>query len=101
MGTLHYDGQCLRFDDSTLMHLMIATTARLRRNEPFLLCWHDGTPDMQSRKAVWLSASSILYWSLDGPDPAIDRERLERMIMAASSSVGLYVRAEAPVLTPA
>lgn len=98
MGELRYDGQRIIFDDETLMHLMIATTARLRRNEPFLLSWHEGSPGFETRKAVWLSAAAILSWSLDGPDPEIDRHRVEAMIMAAGSSAGLHLASPSPVL---
>lgn len=98
MGELRYDGQSIRFDDETLIHLMMATTARLRRNEPFLLSWHEGPSGEEARRAVWLSASALLSWSLDGPDPAIDRERVERMIMTAGSSAGLHLSSPALLL---
>lgn len=92
MGALRYNGDEIDFDDDTLMQLMIVVTARLRRNEPFLLSWHEDGLGGLARRSVWLHSGADLAWRFAGPDPAVDRPRIEEMMTAAGSSLGLEVR---------
>jgi hypothetical protein len=43
VGTLFYGASRtpIRIDDRILAHLRLVATSKLRRNEPFLISWHD------------------------------------------------------------
>ena len=98
MGSLRYDGQAIDFEDADLMELMVVTTARLRRNEPFLLSWWTGVPGDSVRNSLWMHPGTNLTWTFEGREPAVDRERVNRMLTAAGSSRGLLVNGRPALL---
>lgn len=94
MGELHYGpGRTrVRIDDRTLAHLMVVTTSKLRRDEPFLLSWTNGNEVGNGRSALWIHRNCDLHYRFDGGRmPALDQSLLEHMSVAASSAGGLQL----------
>ena len=95
MGTLHYGASraSIRMDDRDLVHLQVVITTKLRRNEGFLIQWD--RPEGSGRGGFWIHPHCDLAYDYDEtPDAAIDREELDRMMMAASGSAGVRITAE-------
>lgn len=92
MGVLAYGAErmCFHFSDDVLAHLQAVITAKLRRGEPFFLCWRDPRDVGGGRSAVWLHpAVPIGFHFDDATRPPLDRQLLEEMSIAALSPAGL------------
>jgi hypothetical protein len=103
MGDLYYGAGRTRvhMDDSTLAHVAAVVTAKLRRNEPFLVSWIDSDDIGDGRSSVWLHQACDLHYKYDAETaPELDRSLLEQMSRAASSAQGLMV-GDATMLEPA
>ena len=96
MGKLHYDGSVeIDFEDRVLAHLQIVITAKLRRNESFLLSCRDDHSMGDGRSAIWLHPSqSLRYKYFGGRMPRINPAWIAALTDLANSAGGLYVIAE-------
>jgi hypothetical protein len=98
MGQLVYGmhGQHYEVDDTTLRHLRAAMIAKLRRKEPFALTLR-GPGTGGAAETLWIQPAIALRFVFDAEDTGdLDRERLERLVMAANSAGGMHID-----LTPA
>jgi hypothetical protein len=95
MGKLFYDGdQVYEIPDRTLLHVQLAITSKLRRQEQFTLSWQNvGEPGPTT---IWLSGAIALRFVFDGPTSnlKINRDWLEAMIDHATHNSSLAVIAE-------
>lgn len=99
MGTLYYGASRtpIRIDDRLLAHLKLVATSKLRRNEPFLISWHEPNGQGGGRSSVWMHPSCDLHYRFDGGKPAeIDQELIESMSIAANAARGIEI--EGPAL---
>lgn len=96
MGKLFYDGSVeIDFEDRVLAHLQIVVTAKLRRNESFLLSWRDDHSMGDGRSAIWLHpAVGLRYKYFGGRMPRINPTWIGALTDLANSAGGLYVTAE-------
>jgi hypothetical protein len=90
-------------EDRALRHVQAVIIAKLRRNESFSFNWDnepdvDGavdTPKPAQHGSVWLSKSSMLYFSYDNPrTEALNPPWLDLLTRAASTPSGLRVLPE-------
>ncbi|WP_158867037.1 DUF7882 family protein [Leifsonia sp. AG29] len=89
MGTLHYDGVEIRFDDEVLAHLETVIVNKLRRREGFVLSWRQPTI---GRSTVWLDPSIPLRFEYDSEEaPHLERDWVESLMVSANGSGGLVV----------
>jgi len=105
MGTLLYGspGIVVSFEDRALMHLQIVITTKLRRREGFIFSWTESADDETEggRSAIWLDASSILYYRYSvSRVPNINRNWIERLMVSANSAGGLFFSVEPPPVVP-
>ncbi|WP_157496952.1 DUF7882 family protein [Leifsonia sp. Leaf264] len=78
--------------DSVIVHLRAAITEKLRRNERFLLSWHEPDVVGDGTSSVWLDPSIPLRYHVDhGVDATVDPGVVEEMILAASTDEGLVI----------
>ena len=94
MGTLFYGAARtpIRIDDRILAHLKLVATSKLRRNEPFLLSWHDANDVGGGRSSIWLHANCDLHYKFDGGTPAaIDQELIEKLSVEANAARGIQI----------
>lgn len=94
MGTLFYGASRtpIRIDDRILAHLKLVATSKLRRNEPFLMSWHDSSDVGGGRSSIWVHPTCDLHYKFDGGTPAaIDQELIEAMSVAANAARGIEI----------
>lgn len=94
MGTLYYGASRtpIRMDDRVLAHLKLVATSKLRRNEPFLVSWHDPTEVGGGRSSIWVHPSCDLHYKFDGGKPAdIDQQLIEKLSIAANAARGIEI----------
>lgn len=94
MGTLFYGASRtpIRIDDRILAHLKLVATSKLRRNEPFLLSWHDSADVGGGRSSIWVHPSCDLHYKFDGgSQAAIDQDLIEAMSLAANAARGIEI----------
>ena len=94
MGTLFYGASRtpIRIDDRVLTHLKLVVTSKLRRNEPFLVSWHDAADVGGGRSSIWVHATCDLHYKFDGGSPAaIDQDLIEQLSVAANSARGVEI----------
>lgn len=92
MGMLAYSAERMSFyfDDEVLAHLQAVMTAKLRRGESFFLCWRDPRDVGGGRSAIWLHPAIPVGFHFDSAErPALDRQLLEEMAIAALGAAGL------------
>jgi hypothetical protein len=93
MGQLVYGiaGHRYDIDDTTLRHLRAAMIAKLRRKEPFALTLR-GPGTGGAAETLWVQPAIALRFVFDAEETGpLDRERLERLVMAANSAGGMHV----------
>jgi len=79
-------------DDRILAHLKLVATSKLRRNEPFLVSWHDSSDTGGGRSSIWLHPGCDLHYKFDGGTPAaIDQELIEQLSIAANAARGIEI----------
>jgi hypothetical protein len=100
MGSMIYGlAPAIVMDDRVLRHVQAVIVVKLRRQESFSFSWDDepgvegdqlGSRDVK-HGSVWVSPSSLLYFSYDGPRPKeqLNGAWLDILMQAASSSSGL------------
>ncbi len=91
MGYMVYDSNTqISFDDRVLAHLEVVIVSKLRRKESFALSWRESPENGDGRSTVWVDPSIPLRFRYSGSrPPALDRDWMERLAAAASSSSGL------------
>lgn len=91
MGRLYYPhAEPITMPDLTLAYVRTIATTKLRRSESFSLSLHGG--DLYGTSTIWLHCSIPLRFEFDSEvAPALDRQRLEALAHAASSSAGLVI----------
>lgn len=97
MGTLYYGASRtpVRMDDRALAHLQMVITTKLRRGEGFMIHWDENPEGSASRGGMWIHTSCDLAYEFVGArEPSLDKEELDRMMLAASANSGLRVMAE-------
>ena len=97
MGSLIYGNQNIEiaFEDRALMHLQIIITAKLRRHESFIFTWNNSLEVGSGRSAIWLDASSTLYYRyLGNRIPSINKDWIDELMLSANSAGGLFFSAE-------
>jgi hypothetical protein len=94
MGTLFYGAARtpVRIDDRILAHLRLVATSKLRRNEPFLVSWHDAADIGGGRSTIWVHPGCDLHYKFDGgTTAAIDQDLIEHLSVAANSARGIEI----------
>jgi hypothetical protein len=94
VGTLFYGAARtpIRVDDRILAHLKLVVTSKLRRNEPFLISWHDAADMGGGRSSIWLHSAVDLHYKFDGGNPAaIDQELIEQLSIEANAARGIQI----------
>jgi hypothetical protein len=84
------EGEPIQLPEELLAHIKVVMTAKLRRNESFLMTWRHA--DDAGRSAVWVQPSIPLFFTFDDPEPpALDHALLTRLAAAANSNGGLVL----------
>jgi len=94
VGTLFYGASRtpIRIDDRILAHLKLVVTSKLRRNEPFLISWHDSADVGGGRSSIWVHPTCDLHYKFDGGSTAaIDQDLIEAMSVAANAARGIEI----------
>lgn len=87
----------VEIEDRVLAHLQIVVTAKLRRNEGFMLTWTDEPSVGDGRSSIWLHQAIPLHFKYDtNEQPEINRQWLEVLTVSASNAVGMRL-VEEPV----
>jgi hypothetical protein len=91
MGYMMYDSSTqISFEDRVLAHLEVVIVSKLRRKESFALSWRETPENGDGRTTVWIDPSIPLRFRFSGSrPPALDRDWIERLAVAAASSTGL------------
>ncbi|MCU1546893.1 MAG: hypothetical protein JWP30_1993 [Homoserinimonas sp.] len=92
MGTLTYGTTVFEFEDRLLAHLKIVIVQKLRRRESFLLSWQEPLETGGGRSSIWISEAAIMHFRFNGSrSPALNREWLDRLMVASYTGNGLVV----------
>ncbi|GAB2978316.1 hypothetical protein GCM10027212_16770 [Actinotalea caeni] len=91
MGHLVYGcGSRHPFDDRMLAHLKVAITAKLRRQESFMLSWSVDAERGSGRRSLWLSPAVPLQFEFSGSRrPELNRDWIDVMVQFSNSPRGL------------
>lgn len=82
----------ITFDDRVLAHLEVVIMGKLRRKESFALTWLENEESGTGRSTLWLDVGIPLRFRFDARQPpALDRQWVEQLSIAAASSSGLVV----------
>ena len=104
MGTLYYaatERVAIPIPDRALAHLRFVMVNKLRRKEPFTFSWDKSEDESGARGSVWISPEIPLEFEFDdAASVELNREWLEQLSMAASTTSGLVLIPE-PAGTPA
>src|SRR6478735_4428651 len=94
MGTLYYGNGSdpIEIPERLLAHIKVVITAKLRRNERFLVSWTHPDGDSPGRTSIWMDASIPLRFVFDNAEgEALDPQLLRELADDASSSRGLVL----------
>lgn len=96
MGFFGYGGTHeYEFDDRTLAHLKIAITAKLRRQECFLMSWTTPPEQGSGRVSVWLTPYLPLVFRFSGSRaPQLNEAWLSVLNELSNTPRGLVVLSE-------
>jgi hypothetical protein len=94
MGVITIDHLAsIEVDDELLDHLFAVVITKLRRREPVLLQWYDGRG---RREQAFVIPTRPLVAKFDSENRSpLDRDRLERLMIAANSTGGICLAAAA------
>ncbi|WP_029067773.1 hypothetical protein [Jonesia quinghaiensis] len=95
MAFFHYGTppHSYEFDDRTLTHLRIVLTAKMRRNEDFLMSWREGDQE----KSVWISHTVPMVFEFDQLSSTdVNRDWIALLVQTANSAGGLIITPEPP-----
>lgn len=97
MGQLIYGpGTAYEMDDRTLAHVKLALTAKLRRQESFLLSWPIAAEQGSGRTSLWMAPMIPLQFQFTGSrPPAINKNWVVAMLNTSHSDRGLVILTEA------
>lgn len=100
MGHLVYGfGSEYEFDDRLLAHLKVAITAKLRRQECFMLSWVIEARRGSGRVSLWLAPGVPLQFRFAGSRrPSLNKAWIDVMVQFSNSGRGLVVVSEADAL---
>ena len=100
MGKLIYGcGTEYEFEDRKLAHLKVAITAKLRRQECFILSWNIEPSDGAGRVSLWLAPNVPLQFRFSGSRrPSLNRTWIDVMVQFSNSSRGLVAISESEAL---
>jgi hypothetical protein len=101
MGQLIYGpGTVYEMDDRTLSHVKLALTAKLRRQESFLLSWPLSVDQGLGRTSLWIAPMIPLQFQFSGSkQPAINRQWVVAMLDTSHSDRGMVILSEADAAT--
>jgi hypothetical protein len=94
LGVLRFGpaGDEVEIDDRALAHLQVVMIAKLRRAESFTFTWNGGRDSGEGRNTLWITASQYLRFRYYGSRvPALNRQWIEELMVAANSSAGLHL----------
>ncbi len=104
MGYLIYGvAPAIEIDDWGLQHLQAVIITKIRRDESFSFSWDDEpdvagdetSPGPGTHGTVWISKSSSLYFSFNGPrDRPLNKKWLAQLAHAAGGTTGLRLLPE-------
>ena len=95
MGVLSYDEHEYEHEDRLLAHLQVVISTKLRRGESFFLSWAIDSVEGGGRHALWIDNGVTIRFRYAGnTPPAINREWVERLAVAANSNSGLVITDE-------
>jgi hypothetical protein len=99
MGQLIYGSTptVVDIDDRALAHLKVVIIAKLRRSEGFVFSWDDevSTRAGLGRSSVWLHPGIAIQFRFFGSrQPALNKQWLDDLMIAANSGGGLRVSPE-------
>ncbi|MBF4461957.1 hypothetical protein ITJ46_08620 [Rathayibacter sp. VKM Ac-2878] len=97
MGKLIYGpGTVYEMDDRTLAHVKLALTAKLRRQESFLLSWPIPAAQGAGRTSLWIAPMIPLQFQFSGSrPPGINRQWIVSMLDGSHSDRGMIILFEA------
>lgn len=97
VGQLIYGpGTVYEMDDRTLAHVKLALTAKLRRQESFLLSWPIAADQGSGRTSLWMAPTLPLQFQFSGSrPPTINRNWVVAMLEGSHSDRGLMILSEA------
>lgn len=89
MGRLRYDGtsEPINVEDVTLAHLKVVISAKLRRNESFMMTWRPVNNAETRRATAWIHPAIPLQLLFDNAaPPAIDPDRIAHMMHSLNAT---------------
>jgi hypothetical protein len=97
VGQLIYGpGTVYEMDDRTLAHVKLALTAKLRRQESFLLSWPLAVDQGSGRTSLWIAPMIPLQFQFSGSrPPATNRNWVVAMLDSSHSDRGMTILSEA------
>lgn len=97
VGQLTYGpGTVYEIDDRTLAHVKLALTAKLRRQESFLLSWPIPAEHGSGRTSLWIAPWIPLQFQFAGSrQPVINRQWVIAMLDGSHSDRGMVILTEA------
>lgn len=100
MGTLTYAGATeYAIEDRMLAHVKVAVTAKLRRQESFMLSWDIEPSHGSGRVSLWLSPAVPLEFRFSGSRvPELNGRWLESLVETGNSARGMVLLAEADAM---
>jgi hypothetical protein len=97
MGILYYGNGTdpIEIPERLLAHIKVVITAKLRRNERFMVSWTHPDGTSPGRTSIWMDASIPLRFVFDKAEgEALDPQLLRELADEASSSRGLVLEPE-------
>lgn len=97
MGQLIYGpGTVYAMDDRMLAQVKLALTAKLRRQESFLLSWPIAADQGSGRTSLWMAPMIPLQFQFSGSrPPVVNRNWVVAMLQSSHSDRGLTIVSEA------
>lgn len=100
MGYLIYNNSEYHFSDRELAHLQAIVSTKLRRREAFLFSWAAPLERGAGTHSLWIDNGVSLRITYEGSRvPAVNREWLEELMVAAGRAGGLRLANEPPART--
>ena len=98
MGTLYYGNGTdpIHIPEQLLAHVKVVITAKLRRNERFMLSWTHPAGTARGRSTIWMDPSIPLRYVFDSPEAGVlNPQILRELADEAGSSRGLVLDLDA------
>jgi hypothetical protein len=94
VGILYYGNGSdpIEIPERLLAHIKVVITAKLRRNERFMVSWTHPDGESPGRTSIWMDSSIPLRFVFDTAESeALDPQLLRELADEASSSRGLVL----------